>query len=259
MSSVNFRLALVTGATSGLGEELSSLLSQKNIPLLLTGRDEKRLKEAALRFHAGSMPLDLRQDRGPLLSWIRENKPDLVINCAGFGLYGPVLIHDKQSQIDLLEVNAAAAMEISIEVAKALLASEMEGTILNVSSVAGELSIPMMAVYAASKAFITSFSRSFDAEMKPFRIRILASLPGPIATPFAQRASFGRFTDRPSFTTLTPARAAQLIWRQIETKKSTQIIGFSMRAILALTQLIPRALVERVLQNNLAKRYTPSP
>lgn len=253
------RLALVTGATSGLGEELCALLSERKIPLFLTGRDEKRLWSAAARYQAEAMPLDLRQSREPLLRWIREHTPDLVINNAGFTLYGPVLMHTTESQMDILEVNGGAAIEISIEAARSLQARKKEGIILNVSSAAGELPFPTMAVYGAAKSLLTSFSKNFDSEMKPYGIRILAAVPGQIATPFAERASKGLFTQRPSWTTLTARRAAQKLWKQVEAKKGIQIIDFRTRAALALAKLLSRAFLEKILQKNISKRYTLPP
>ena len=250
------RLALITGATSGLGEELCSLLSEKKIPLFLTGRDDKRLKSAANRYGADAMPLDLRSSRKPLLDWIRQHKPDLVINNAGYTFYGPVLMHSTEIQMDILEVNGNAAIEISIEAARSLYEQKKEGIVLNVSSAAGELPFPTMAIYAASKSLLTSFSKSFDTEMKPYGIRILAAIPGQIATPFATLASKGRFSQSPSWSTLHPRRVAEKIWHQIETKKAVQIIDFRTKAVLALAKIAPRTLVDRLLQNNLAKRYS---
>ena len=250
------RLALITGATSGLGEELCSLLAEKKIPLFLTGRNEKRLKALAARHHAEAMPLDLSKSRAPLLHWIRQYEPDLVINNAGFTFYGPVLMHPTETQMEILEVNGNAAIEISIEAARSLYEQKKEGTILNVSSAAGELPFPTMAVYAASKSLLTSFSKSFDSEMKPYGIRILAAIPGQIATPFANRASQGRFTQSPSWTTLAPRKAAEKIWHQIERRKAVQIIDFRTKAALMLAKIMPRILVDRLLQKNLAKRYT---
>lgn len=249
------RLALITGATSGLGEELCSLLGEKKIPLFLTGRNEKRLKALAARYHAEAMPLDLSQSRKPLLHWICQNQPDLVINNAGFTFYGPVLMHPTETQMEILEVNGNAAIEISIEAARCLYEEKKEGIILNISSAAGELTFPHMAVYAAAKSLLTSFSKSFDSEMKPYGIRILAAIPGQIATPFATRASQGHFTQSPSWTTLSPRQAAEKIWHQIEKKKGVQIIDFRTKLALALAKLAPRFLVERFLQHSLAKRY----
>jgi len=254
-----YHLALVTGATSGLGEALASLLYKRGISLFLTGRDPARLEAISRCYGAKSLPLDLRQSRAPLIDWIRVQAPDLVINNAGFGLYGPVLSHPTKRQMEILEVNGAAPIEIAIEAARALHFAKKRGTIINISSAAGEFSFPTFSLYAASKRLLTSFSRSFDAEMRPHGIRILASLPGQIATPFASRASQGSFSEKPSLTTMTPEAAARLIWRQIESGKGVRVIDFRTRISVALSRLFPRFLVEKILQKNLAKRYTSCP
>jgi hypothetical protein len=249
------RLALVTGATSGLGKELCAILSEQKIPLFLTGRDVKRLRDAADQYGAKILPLDLRSSREPLLQWIRDEAPDLVINNAGFALYGPVVMHTTQSQMDILEVNAAAAIETSIEAARTLHRQKKEGVIMNITSAAGVHPFPTMAAYAAAKSLLTSFSKSFDTEMKPYGIRILAALPGQIATPFAERASLGLYTQRRSWATLSPRRAAEKIWKQIQAKKGEQVIDFRMKAALGLAKLMPRSLRETLLQKSISNRY----
>jgi|GEM_PF-1168475 len=248
-------LILITGASSGVGEALARLLSEEGFSLLLTGRDENRLKSVAKLCRAEWLPLDLAHSLAPLLSWIREKKPGLVINNAGFALYGPAIAHPLSSEMDILEVNAAAAIEISIEAARTLQSNRMPGVILNVSSSAGELPIPSMAVYAAAKACLTSFSKSFDSEMSPYGIRVLASILGPVATPFAHRASSGRYTQTPSWKVISPERAAQKIWEQILKRKAVSAIDFRTRAFLLAAKLLPRPLLEWILQKNLARRY----
>lgn len=250
-----FRLALVTGATSGLGEALADLLYRRGVPLLLTGKDEKSLQKIASRYQAQCLTVDLRGNRTLLIRWIQENQPDLIINNAGFAIYGPILMHPTASQMEILDVNGTAAIEIAIEGARALYANRRTGVILNVSSAAGQLPIPAMSLYAASKAQLTSFSQSFDAEMRPAGIRILAALPGPIATPFAKKASKGRFTQHSSWRVLSADRAAELIWKQIQRKKGVQIIGFWTRLFLFVSHFVPKSLLGSSLQKNLKNRY----
>ncbi len=250
-----FKLALITGAGSGLGLSLCKLLSEKGIPLIVTGRDSERLAAVAALPHVEeAVCLDLARDRQPLLDLIREKGPDLIINNAGFGLYGPALMHPLRTQMDLLEVNAAAAIEISLEAARALQSRKQPGVILNVSSTAGEFSIPTMALYAASKACLTSFSKSFDAEMRPFCIRVLAALPGPIATEFAARASNNGFVQESGFA-LKKEYAAECIWKQIERRKPIQIIDWRNRLGIFMMKCLPRSLREHWLQKALRKRF----
>jgi len=233
------KLALITGASSGLGLELCKIAAVNGYTLLVTGR--KDLPPALVALKA-----DLLHDRGKVLDLIRKYAPDLVINCAGYGAYGPALNHS----LDILEVNANAAIEITIEAARAMLHKKKQGIILNVSSAAGTHSMPYMALYSAAKAALTSFSQSFDAEMRSQGIRILVTLPGQIDTPFAERASYGKFKQTGS---LNKTYVAKRIWKQIEKKKSYQIIDWKCRIDLFLAKLFPR-FAEKVILNHLSKR-----
>ena len=254
---MNFKLALVTGASSGLGLALCERLSNQGIPLLLTGRDPERLAAAAKTFPSvvESIALDLSKDRRPLLELIRKHTPDLVLNNAGCGLYGPALMHPLSDQMDLLEINAAAAIEIALEAARALHSRNRPGVICNISSTAGEIPVPTMALYAAAKACVTSFSQSFDAEMRPFGIRVLVSLPGPIDTGFAAHASNNGFIQNSRFA-LKKEKAARLIWNQIEKRKGIQVIGWRNQLGAALLKLMPRSASNWLLQRSLNERYT---
>jgi hypothetical protein len=229
------KLALLTGGSSGLGKALADLLARKNIETVTPSRSF----------------CDLANDRGPILRLIREKKPDLVINNAGFTFYGPALSH---SQKEIFEVNAAAALEITLEAARTLRSENRPGVILNVSSIAGEFPCPNMAVYAASKAFLTSFSQSFDGEMRPFGIRILAALPGQIATPFANKASQGRFSQTPSLFALRPESAAEQIWKQIENRNPIAIIDWRYRLAFSLASLLPKRWIGNLIGRNIATR-----
>lgn len=103
-------LALVTGATSGLGLALCCLLAEKKIPFIATGRDIDRLASLpALK----TLPLDLSKDREPLLHLIRKHAPDLVINNAGYTFYGPALQYSTPQQMDTRRViNGIRSMEL---------------------------------------------------------------------------------------------------------------------------------------------------
>lgn len=251
---MNFQLALVTGASSGLGFALCQLLSKKGIPLIVAGRDEKRLALAASLPHVTESVLaDLSQNREHLLQTIREKTPDLVINNAGYGFYGPALAQETAIQMDLLDVNANAPIEIALEAARVLQSRKKSGVILNVSSTAGEIPVPAMALYSAAKASLTSFSQSFDREMRPYGIRVLAAVPGPIATPFAKRASNNRYGETNRFA-MQPEFVAEKIWKQIQSGKSKQIIDWRVHLGLFFLKALPRWAADRILLRNLNRR-----
>ncbi len=250
------KLALVTGASSGLGEALCQLLTQKNIPLLITGRDPERLNSVAktLPTLVEALPLDLTKDRKPLLELIRKHTPDLVINNAGYAFYGPALMHTTATQMEILEVNAAAPLQICLEAARALFSAQKQGIILNISSTAGELSVPSLAMYGAAKACLTAFSKNFDAEMRPHGIRILVAIPGQIETPFAFRASRENYKKH-TLWALKKETVVQSLWTQIQNKKGVQIIGWRSRLELFLARLFPRSWSEKVVEKALSSRY----
>jgi short-subunit dehydrogenase len=184
--------------------------------------------------------------RKKVVAWIHQHTPDLLINNAGFGLYGDVLQHPTKSTLEILEVNANAALELTLEAAKALRAQNKKGTILNVSSVAAFYPYPSFAIYAAAKACVNHFSQALDREFKPYGIRVLTACPGKIATSFQQRASQGRFLKHEPFT-MSPQKAARLIWKQIEKQKPLYVFDWPYRLALSLTACLPKCLVQQLL------------
>jgi len=256
---MNFRLALITGATGGLGKALCQALAKRKIPLFLTSTNREALHElskdlqteTSVEFHAAD--LSLPASREEILKMIREKAPDLVINNAGYGLYGEALSHPFSQHLKLIDVDALSVMEISMEAAKALIAKNSHGTILNVSSIAAFLPLPFHAVYGASKAFVNQFSIAFAREVEPHGIRILVSCPGQIDTSFKIRASKGTFTQKQGYS-MSAEKAAREILRQIEHGPTLRIIDGFYRIALCIARLLPRSWVEKKLASNLQKR-----
>lgn len=254
------QLALVTGASSGLGKAIAYLLSEKGIPLLLTARDAERLQQVKSEL----MPkvsvimhvcdLAKQEERKNLIALIRQKIPDLLINCAGFGLYGPCLDHPSEESLAMIEVNVSALTEITLEAARALRAENKRGTILNVSSAAAFFAYPTFAVYAASKAFVNQFSQAVDTEMKPYGIRVLCACPGQIVTEFRQRASKGH-PQQPDRRSMSAEFAAQEIWKQIESGKGVHVFDWRYHWMVALSRLFPKKLIQRLLARSIASRY----
>lgn len=242
------RLALVTGASSGLGKALCHLLAKKGIRLIVTGRNRDRLEGDIIHV------TDLAKSRDGLIKLIHEHTPDLVINNAGWGLYGDALSHTTKEQMDILEVNGNAVLEISLEAARAMINAKTEGAIVNIASGAAFFAFPTLAVYAASKAFVGSFSEAFDMELEDHGIRVLCSCPGPIATDFASRASKNK-VGKGSPSAMSPEKAAEHVWKQIELGKREYIFNWRTRWAVRLARLFSRYAVKRVLRRSIAKRH----
>ena len=241
-----YRLALVTGATSGIGKEMCRLLAGKGINLLITGRSEGEL--SGLRETLSSLvsvrtyqaDLATPEGRRTLITALQEHTPDLVINNAGFGLYGEALTYSVEEQSAILEVNGKATLELSLEAARSLVSQGCKGVILNVSSAAAFHFYPSMAVYAASKAFINQFSQALDYEMEPYGIRVLTICPGMVDTAFQQRA--GRQQESLNKGFMQPKYIAEQMWHQIESLQPLKIVDWKYRFLTSLATILPKRL-----------------
>lgn len=250
--------ALITGGSSGLGVAMAKALLKHNssLSLLLTGRDKEKLlsiQEELSSYDVTTLVLDLLKphDKKELVTWIEHHNPDLVINNAGIGLYGDALSHSIEEQLNILELNANVVLELSLHAAKAILAHKKTGTIMNISSATDQLCYPTFSVYAASKAFVTSFSKSFDEELKPHGIRVLVSSPGQINTDFRKHASKGYF-QKPSSTALSCEEAAKEIIWQIQKEKKTHVFPTNVRICrYILLRCLPEWILSWILKRSL--------
>lgn len=256
----HFELALVTGATSGIGEALCYLLAKKGISLILTGRNDEKLnalkEKLSKQVDVITVKADLSksEDRAELIQVIKRTGPDLVINNAGLGLYGDALTHPIERQMHLFEVNGKAYLELTLTAIQALISRKKSGTILNVSSVAGYFIYPGFSVYAASKAFVNVFSQSLDFEYKDKGIRILASCPGMINTNFSERAAGHPVRTEPKISSMDVGFAAEEIWRQIQSGKALHVFNFKYRFFALLSCIIPRRWLAPFLHREMLAR-----
>lgn len=252
------KLALITGASSGIGKELAFLLASKKIPLIITSRRLSLLEELGKQLdvplicHAADLLNPLH--RQSLISLIKQHQPDLIINNAGYGEYGDLFSRSTQEELDILTVNATAPIEITLETAKMLIHEKKEGTILNLSSAAAFFAFPTFAAYAAAKASLSSFSQALDEEVTPYGVRVLTCCPGPVTTAFRKRAGKGTPQEKDKMA-ISPQKAAQLIFNQIEKKKRLQIIDWRMRLLISLTHFIPAPLMAKILKRSIADRW----
>lgn len=244
------RRALITGATSGIGEALAHLLQDRGIELLLTGRNEESLKKWQVPYFV--CDLSRPHERAELFRWAVALDPDLWVNNAGFGSYGPFDEMSLQEVQAMLETNVAALTEGTLA-ALAHFLKKGEGTVLNVASMAAHFPFPYGALYGATKAFVYQLTRSLDAEYRQKGIRLLTSMPGVIETEFQKRAAKGRAMKRPQLS-MDVQFAAKEIWHQIESKKSIHGFDWRYRLLARLQTFLPSSLSERIISNALKKR-----
>lgn len=191
--------AVITGASAGLGAEFARQLSATASRIVLVGRREERLNElaASLKNSAPQLQLDcfksdlsLASERERLAAWIvREQIPvNLLINNAGLGDLGHFDSAPWERLSPMLEVNITALTHLT-HLLLPMLRAQHPSAILNVSSVAGFYPLPEMAVYAATKAYVTSFSEALRIELSQEGVVVTALCPGPVPTEFFTVAS----------------------------------------------------------------------
>jgi len=247
------RLAVVTGASSGIGAALTEALSARGQPVLAVARRADRLHamaaDALAAGHAPihALPLDLTADGASAALGAEARRlgvPWLLVNNAGLGSYGPFEAGDPARLVELMRLNCEALVLCTHALLPDLKAAG-DAVVLNVASAAAFQPTPFMAVYGASKAFVVSFTEALDEELRGQGVRALAFCPGPVATEFGEVAGVGdRFHDVPG--TLGAEAAAAAALEQLEAREVVRVPGPLNRVTTTLSQLLPRSLVRRV-------------
>lgn len=253
---LNFNKALITGASSGIGEALCIRLAEEGIALIITGRDRARLEALAdllkSKVSVEIIEADLanQEQRNKLLEKIHKDCPDLIVNNAGFGLYGETLTYETQEQANIIEVNAKALLELTLEGARTMVSRNKKGVVLNISSAADRIVIPGMAVYAASKAFATQLSLALHYEMKPYGVSVLVACPGMVDTNFRHRASKGQAPTKDRFS-MNATWVANRLWQQIVRREIRVVFDWKTRLGHLFATLIPNSWVAAILYSQI--------
>lgn len=261
-SNSNFReLALITGASMGLGEDYARQLAARGIDLVLVARSEDRLNSIAAELRGKHQvathvfPCDLSEAGAAekIMHYLeRENlRPNWLINNAGFGNAGAFETLTPETVRDICMVNMTALTELTARMLP-VLKQAPRGTarILNLSSVAGFQPVPYFGVYSASKAYVLSFSEALHEEVKPHDIRVLCVCPSYTATNFA--ANNGINKTRFTSTQSSPG----VVRMSLEASDSGRaIVVTAAKAQTLAPRLLPRFAVRKIAAA-VAKDYT---
>lgn len=193
-------VTLVTGASSGIGAELSRVFARHGHELVLIARSRAELETLADEIAASGQPRPLvivrdLLDRGAVPDIATAISaagltPQILVNNAGFGLLGPAAETDSAEQLAIIDLNIRAAVDMTLQFLPAICA--LRGKILNVASIASYFpGGPGMAAYYASKSFLLSFSLALSQELRPHGVTVSTLCPGYTKTNFQARAGFG--------------------------------------------------------------------
>jgi Short-chain dehydrogenases of various substrate specificities len=245
--------AVITGASAGIGREFARQLAPHAKRLVLIARRRERLEElrdqlgrinSKLLVEAQIADLSRSEEVKKLGATLEKEQVDVLVNNAGLGDYGSVAIADPGRLDEMIQVNVLALTILTRALLPQMIAQK-NGAIINVSSSASFLPIPGLAVYAATKAYVTSFSEALRAEVARDGIAVCALCPGPVHTEFgtvAARAS-AEPESAPEFIYVPVETVVRDALKAIERNKPLVIPGFFMKIGMTLARLTPMPLL----------------
>lgn len=246
--------ALVTGASSGIGEAVARKLAARGTRLFLAARSAGRLESIAaeIRADAGvaaeAIPLDLARPGAAAALFSRTEgegrRVDLLVNAAGFGWNGPQVEFPDERFLELLRLNVEATGELTHRFLRVMTGRRC-GAILNVASTTAFLPMPYLAAYAASKAFILSFTQALHEEAKRGNVTVTALCPGYTRTRFCATAGMKDAEGTPFFE-MTPEAVAEAGLRALDRKKTFAVTDWHDRLWIAAGRLAPRTWPPRI-------------
>ena len=244
------RVTLITGASSGIGTELARVFASHGHRLALLARRADRLQALADEIVGkGGMapiviPCDLEaRDAGDRIAAALTDagvEVDTIVNNAGFGMFGRAAGLDREQQLGMLDVNVRMLTDLSLRFSESIV--RHKGGILNVSSIAGFMPGPGMAVYYASKAYVLSFTEALHQEMAPKGVRVTALCPGPVPSEFQTRAGFKPGLDS-AILNVSAADVALAGYRGLMAGKSVVLPGLGIRTVPFLLRFFPRGFI----------------
>jgi uncharacterized protein len=242
---------LITGASSGIGEAFARKLAARGHNLLLVARSEDKLITLcnelgrARSVRAQYFAIDLSDPEAPQRLFEETKKRDLeiafLINNAGFGSMSDFAKLNLTHELKMIDLNVRALVELTHRFLVPM-RERKGGAIINVASTAGFQPVPFMATYAATKAFVLSFTEALWEENRPHGVKVMALCPGVTDTNFFEASRMQR---PPARTSQTPDQVVDVAMRALARGKSSVISGWTNFFVVETQRAVPRTLVLR--------------
>lgn len=256
------KATLITGASSGIGEAFARRLALEKHDLVLVARSEKALHELCdelmleHKITAHYVTLDLTETDADERLFAETEKHgfeiDWLINNAGFGSYGDFAKLDHENEMRMIDLNIRSLVALTHRYLQGM-RKRKSGTIINVSSAAGFQPIPFMSTYAATKAFVTSFSEAIAAENRPFGIKVMALCPGPTTTNFQAVARLDLPVEIKGKQTAEEVVEAAL--RGVKSGRTRIVSGFTNDLVSRVVNFVPNIVITRLMARALRSKY----
>jgi hypothetical protein len=240
---------VVTGASSGIGRAIARLAARDGQTMVLVARDELGSIETELRDQGSEVivvTVDLlRRNAAEIIADALARNDlycDVLVNSAGFGVFGAAAEVESRPQLELIDVNVRALVALSLAFLPGMIARG-RGGILNVGSITGYFIGPYMAVYFASKSFVRSFSAALAAEARPAGVTVTCLAPGPVRTAFFEKCSVGETRLMKIVPRTDAETVAKAAWRGFRSGRRVVFPRLADRLVVLLTQILPSRLL----------------
>ena len=249
------QFALITGASKGIGKALAISLAKRKFNLLLVARSAPELNtlksELSAQYNVSvevfALDLSVPGAAKRVTEWCTDNAfpVSVLVNNAGFGVWGKFETLPLNEQLNMLQLNITALTELTYYMLP-LLRQNQPGYILNVSSTAAYQAVPTLALYAASKSYVLSFSRAIRYELKDSSISVTCLSPGPAGTGFAERAGLSAINDIAEKFNMDANVVAEIAVKAMLNRKAEVIPGFTNIISAYANRILPKSLIERI-------------
>jgi short-subunit dehydrogenase len=242
--------ALITGASSGIGLELARVFAREGYSLALVARNRKRLEDLAAELkptHVQVIAKDLAKPEAPREIFEEASHADVLVNNAGFGVFGPFAETSLAEELEMIQVNITALVALTKLYLPGMIHAR-SGRVMNVSSTAAFQAGPLMAVYYASKAFVLSFSEAIANELDGTGVTVTALCPGPTETGFQER---GRMEDSglvKGKKIMDARTVAEAGFRGLMAGTTIVIPGLQNKLLAQSNRFAPRKMVTRIVR-----------
>jgi len=243
---------LITGASSGIGAAFARKLAARGRNVLLVARSEDKLitmcnelgRASGVRAHYFALDLLQPEAAAQLFkeTQTRELVVDMLVNNAGFGSMDDFLNLDVARELEMIDLNVKSLVELTYRFLKPM-RDRKQGTIINVASTAAFQPVPYMATYAATKAFVLSFSEALWEENREYGVHVMALCPGVTDTNFFAASKM----DRPPLRTIeTPEEVVETALRALARRKPSVVSGWTNWLAIQGERIVPRSLVTKI-------------
>ena len=242
-------VALITGASAGLGVEFARQLSKRGHALVLAARRKDRLVALAEELgNARAVPIDLSKAEATaeLMNDLEAHgeQVETLVNNAGFGLIGRFVGHDAKRLREMIDLNVGTLTDLCRAVVPQMI-ERKSGAILNVASTAAFQPGPNMAVYFATKAFVLSLSEALHEELKPHGIHVSCLCPGPTRTEFGEVAGFGG-NKAFDHVAMNAPEVVEKGLKALDRNHAVAVTGTINKIVAASTRFAPRPIVRKI-------------